>query len=139
MISFARYCICEICPSFVCCLKKKIFFFFLMCAIFKVCIQLVITLLLFRVLAFCLWGLWNPSSPTRDRTQIPWVGRWSRNPWTTSEVPHACSLGQESFAHSQRKVVVAQCRNILECTYSCDCWLSFWVALSYVPSFAEYT
>ena len=27
-----------------------------------------------------------PSSPTRDQTHTPWIGRWILNPWTTREV-----------------------------------------------------
>ena len=40
-----------------------------------------------NVLAFWPQGMWDPSSPTRDRTRTPCIGRWSLNHWTTREVP----------------------------------------------------
>ena len=61
--------------------------FFLMRAIFKVFIEFVTILLLFYVLVFWPWGVWDLSSPTRDRTLIPCIGRRSLNHWTTREVP----------------------------------------------------
>ena len=33
--------------------------------------------------------MWDLSSPTRDRTRTPCIGRWSLNHWTTREVPWA--------------------------------------------------
>ena len=65
----------------------KIFFFF-MWTIFKVFIAFVTKLLLFYVLGFWPWGMWSLSSPTRDRTRTPCIGRQSLNHWTTREVPH---------------------------------------------------
>ena len=35
----------------------------------------------------CPVALWHLSSPTRDQTCIPCVGRWILNHWTTREVP----------------------------------------------------
>ena len=32
-------------------------------------------------------GMWDLSSPTRDRTHVPCFGRWILNHWTTREVP----------------------------------------------------
>ena len=32
-------------------------------------------------------GMWDLSSPTRDRTHVPCIGRWILNHWTTREVP----------------------------------------------------
>ena len=32
-------------------------------------------------------GMWHLSSPTRDQTRIPCIGRWILNHWTTREVP----------------------------------------------------
>ena len=32
-------------------------------------------------------GTWDLSSPTRDQTCIPCIGRWILNHWTTREVP----------------------------------------------------
>ena len=31
--------------------------------------------------------MWDFSSLTRDRTRIPFIGRWILNHWTTREVP----------------------------------------------------
>ena len=62
-------------------------FFFLMWTIFKDFIAFVTILLLFYVLVFWPQGMWDPSSPTRDRTRIPCIGRRSLNHWTSKEVP----------------------------------------------------
>ena len=62
-------------------------FFFLMWTIFRVFIEFVTILLLFYVLVFWPRGIWDLSSPTRDRTCTPSIGRRSLNQWTTSEVP----------------------------------------------------
>ena len=32
-------------------------------------------------------GMWDLSSPTRDQTRVPCIGRWILNHWTTREVP----------------------------------------------------
>ena len=32
-------------------------------------------------------GMWDISSPTRDQTHVPCIGRWMLNYWTTREVP----------------------------------------------------
>ena len=32
-------------------------------------------------------GVWDLSTPTRDQTHIPCIGRWILNHWTTREVP----------------------------------------------------
>ena len=52
---------------------------------FEVCIEFVTMLLLFHVLLFWSLGMWDLSSPTRDRT--PCIGRGSLNQWTAREVP----------------------------------------------------
>ena len=31
--------------------------------------------------------MWDLSSPTRDQTQVPCIGRRVLNPWTTREAP----------------------------------------------------
>ena len=46
----------------------------------------------FYVLFFWPWGMWDLSSPTRDRTHTPCIGRQSFNHWTTREVPGTLSL-----------------------------------------------
>ena len=63
------------------------FFFFLMWTIFKVFIEFVTVLLLFYVLVFSPQGMWDLSSPTKDRTCTPCIRRQSLNHWTAREVP----------------------------------------------------
>ena len=58
-----------------------------MWTIFKVFVEFVAILLLFHVLVFWPHVLWNLSSPTRDWTQTPCIGRGNLKHWTTSEVP----------------------------------------------------
>ena len=36
---------------------------------------------------FCLWGIWDLNSPTRNHIGTPCVGRQSLNHWATGEVP----------------------------------------------------
>ena len=70
------------------------FFFlvFLMWTIFEVFIEVVTILLLFYVLLFWLWGTWDLSSPTRDQTHTPCIGRRSLNhqgsPWIPLDVSY---------------------------------------------------
>ena len=67
----------------------RTFFFlkdFLMWTTFKVFIEFVTILLLFYVLGFWPWGTWDLSSPTRNQTCTPCIGRWSLNHWTTRVV-----------------------------------------------------
>ena len=54
---------------------------------FKVLIEFVITMLLFHVLVFWLWSMWDLSLLTRNRTHTPCIGRRSLNHWTTGEIP----------------------------------------------------
>ena len=58
-----------------------------MWTIFKVFIDSVTILLLFYVLVFWPPGMWDLSSPTRDRTRTPCTGRGSLNHWAAREVP----------------------------------------------------
>ena len=53
--------------------------FTLMWAIFKSLIFYNIASALIFVLCFWLWGMWDLSTLTRDRTCIPCIGRWSLN------------------------------------------------------------
>ena len=71
------------------CVQTSFFFLkiFMMWTIFKVFIEFVTILLLFYVLVFWPGGMWDLSSPTRDRTHTPCMGRRSLNHWTTREVP----------------------------------------------------
>ena len=59
-----------------------------MWTVFKVFIEFVIILLLFYVLVFWPWGMWDLSSPTRNLICTPCIGRQSFNHWTTREVPN---------------------------------------------------
>ena len=47
----------------------------------------------YGILAYLLCGTWDLSSPTRDQTHVPCIGRQILNHWTTSEVP----LGKAFF------------------------------------------
>ena len=62
-------------------------FLFLMWTIFKVLTEFVTTMLLFLVLVFWLWGMWDLSFLTRDWTHTPCTGRQSLNHGTTGEIP----------------------------------------------------
>ena len=44
-------------------------------------------MLLFYVLVFWPRGMWDLSSPTRDQTCTPFIGKWNLNHWTIKEVP----------------------------------------------------
>ena len=73
---------------------RVLFFFkFLFCFFFdvdhflKVFIESGTILLLSYVLVFWLCGMWDLSSPTRDRTRTPCIGRGSLNHWTAREGP----------------------------------------------------
>ena len=63
-----------------------------MWTLFRVFIEFVTILLLFYVLVFWPRGMWDLSSPTRDRTRTPCIGRQSLNHWTAREVPIALVL-----------------------------------------------
>ena len=47
------------------------------------------------LLVFWPRGFWDLSSPTRDWTGIPCIGRWSLNHWTAREVPAHCFLSSQ--------------------------------------------
>ena len=50
------------------------------------------------------WGMWDLSSPTRDGTQPPCIGRWSPNHWTAREVPCPVFITKNlCFIQSERK------------------------------------
>ena len=63
-----------------------------MWTIFKVFIEFVTILLLFYVLVFWPRAMWDLSSPTRDQTRTPCIGRRSLKHWTAREVPNAIFL-----------------------------------------------
>ena len=75
------------------------FFFFLMWTIFKVFTEFLSILL--QVLVFWPQGKWDLSSPARDRTGNPGIGRQNLNHGSTREVPLCplllMSLGFQSF------------------------------------------
>ena len=56
-----------------------------MWTIFPVFIESVTILLLFHVLVFWLWGMWDLSSPTMDLTPTPCIGKQSLNHWAARE------------------------------------------------------
>ena len=47
---------------------------------------------MFCVLVFWPEGMWDPSSPARDWTHTPCIGKWSLNHWTAREVCHYLSI-----------------------------------------------
>ena len=53
---------------------------------FKGFIKFVTILLLFYVLVFWPWGMWDLSSPTRDWTLTSCIGKQSLNHWVTREI-----------------------------------------------------
>ena len=57
----------------------KRFFFFLTWTSFKVFIEFTTTLFLVSILFFWPQGMWDPSSPTRDGTHTPCIGKQSLN------------------------------------------------------------
>ena len=70
-------------------LRFSFFFFFFWCELFLTSFfEFVTILLLFYlvlhllVLDFWSRGMWNLSSPNKDRTHTQSTGTWSRNPWT---------------------------------------------------------
>ena len=69
------------CSCFILFLKTVLFLF-----VFKVFIEFATILFLFYVLVFWSLGRWDLSSPTRDLTHTPCVGRRSPKHWTTREV-----------------------------------------------------
>ena len=73
-----------------------IYIFFLIWTIFKVFIEFVTVLLLFYVLVFWPQGMWDLSSPTRDRACTPCIGRQSLNHQTAREIPEYIFLKETS-------------------------------------------
>ena len=69
----------------------------------------------------CFWFFWpqamcDLSSPTRDQTHTPCIGRWNLNHWTVREVPRSTFL-MNSFVHcldhmsGTNTVANEKCRN----------------------------
>ena len=59
------------------------------------------TFLFFFLFFFGLWGMWDLSSLTRNRTHTPCIGRWNLNHWTTRELPHTpFDSSSPTFLHS---------------------------------------
>lgn len=57
----------------------------------------------FYVLFFWLGGSWNLSSPTRDRTCTPGLGRRNPNHWSTRKVPKSSFEANEEQLHKMAK------------------------------------
>ena len=70
--------------------------------IFKVVIEFATILLLLYVffgffsLVFWLWGMWDPSCPTRDWTCNPGIGRWSPITGPPGKSPNNLVIGPNS-------------------------------------------
>ena len=77
------------------CLKK---IFFLCGPFLKSLLNLLQYCLCFMFLAFWTGGMWYLSSPTRDRTCTPCIGRQSLNHWTTREVPLQVTFDCDGFS-----------------------------------------
>ena len=81
--------------------------FYKMWTIFKVFIEFVTILLLFHVLVFWQQGVWDLSSPTRDRNRTLCTGRWMLNPWNARDVPRpptfSCDFAAPSFKKDYMK------------------------------------
>ena len=83
------------------CLERHFYLLIFYC--FKVFIEFVTILLLFYVLVFWPRGMWDLSSPTRDRARTPRIGSRSLNQWTAREVPRMSFLNASisSSIHSK--------------------------------------
>ena len=57
----------------------------------------------FYALVFWPRGIWDFSSPTRDRTWTPCFGRQSLNHWTGREVPKKAAFCHQSCSHIKPK------------------------------------
>ena len=101
-------CVC-VC---VWCQKICYFHFFKKYGPFLVFFEFVTILPLLYVLVFGPQGMWDLSSPTRDRTCTVWIGRQSRNHWTARDIPMLILLHvavQFSQHHSLKRVFFLQC------------------------------
>ena len=76
---FFLFCLCPFFPLG--------FFFFFVKMFFMSLYWICYNIACFMLLFFLPEGMWDLSSPTRDRTCIPCIGKQSLNHWTTSEVP----------------------------------------------------
>ena len=46
--------------------------------------------------------MWDLSSPVRDQTHIPYIGRWLLNYWATKEVPRYFSSDEHLKKKNQQ-------------------------------------
>ena len=85
---YVYVCICAILLFIfiLSCLFLIYFLRLLCCGPFLKSLLIFTILLLFYVLVFWPWGMWDPNSPTQDGTHTPCIGRWSLNHWTAREV-----------------------------------------------------
>ena len=115
--------------------NKFNFFFKMWTIFFKSLLNLLQYCFCFYVLVFWPQGMWDFSSPTRDRTCTPRVGRQSFNHWTAREIPQyfiikpiyrSSSLTQYFFLFSNTPnhwtVKVATClqRRLMVVLYSAE-------------------
>ena len=84
-------------------------------------IEFVTLLFLFYVLVFWPWGMWDLSSPTRDQTCIPCIGRQSLNLWTAREVP---GLGLSVSAPSLWPLLTTEVESPHHCWRGWEFWLT---------------
>ena len=72
--------------------------FFFECGPLLVFIKFVTVMLLFYILVFWLWGMWNLNSLTGDQTFTPCIEKQSLNHWTTKEVPFVVVVVVQSLS-----------------------------------------
>ena len=73
-----------------------------MWAILKVFTEFVTIFLLFYVLGFGPWVMWDPNSRPGDWTHTPCIGGWGLNHWTAREDPRKNfkeGLERQSWGH----------------------------------------
>ena len=63
-----------------------------MWATLKVFLEFVTVCFCFMLWFFWPWGMWDLSSPIRDKTHMPWIRRWNLNQWTILKVSKSAVL-----------------------------------------------
>ena len=79
-------------------------FFFMQAIFLKSSLNLLQYCTCFMFSVFGPWGKWDVSSPTRDQTHTPCIGRWSLNHWITRQVPGAI-LQQSTFLSFEERTI----------------------------------
>ena len=86
--------------------------------------------------------MWDLSSPTRDQTHIPCIGRWILNPWTTRKVLTFFSIPSISFLRHLtfficfkyvHNISITSVLALVDCLFSCKLW--FFLVLDMIKYF----